>query len=59
MLILNNITKFEFYQIRKKRIPTLIKNGLNDFPLIKKWNKDYIKKVHDTNYVDNFYLQFL
>ena len=46
MNVVNNITKLEFEEIQKKRIPTLIKNGLKDFPRIKEWNKDYILKKY-------------
>ena len=42
MNTIDNISKDKFREIRLKRIPTLIKNGLSYFPNLEKWNKEYI-----------------
>ena len=39
-MIIDHITKSDFENIKNNRIPTLIKNGLDIYPILKKWNID-------------------
>ena len=50
MNIVYDISHSDFNKIKENRIPTLIKNGLKNFPELKNWNTEYIiKKYGKTN----------
>jgi len=44
MNVINSMNDFNLTKLNSTRIPTLIKNGLNYLPELKKWDKDYIIK---------------